>query len=94
LLGTVCVLGMFGSAFFTAGRLAAHYRRRRDGFHTAMFEGLQAAMAVLVLSLAHKNFIAVHLPYQAIVYLLIGVIANSSLVIVRRQVPGYEARDV
>jgi hypothetical protein len=94
ILGTVCVLGMFGSAFFTAGRLASHYRRRRDGFHTALFEGLQAAVAVLVLSLAHKNFFAVQLPYQAIVYLLIGFIAHSSLVIIRRQVPGYEARDV
>jgi hypothetical protein len=92
LIGTVCVLGMFGSAFFMAGRLAAHYRQRRDAFHTALFEGLQAAVAVLVLSLAHKNFFAVHLPYQAIVYLLIGFIAHSSLVIARRQVPGYEAR--
>jgi hypothetical protein len=94
LIGTICVLGMFGSAFFMAGRLAAHYRKRRDAFHTALFEGLQAAMAVLALSLAHKNFFAVHLPYQAIVYLLIGFIAHSSLVIVRRQVPGYEVRGV
>jgi hypothetical protein len=93
-LGLICVLGMFASAFFTAGRLATHYRRRRDAFHTAMFEGLQAAMAVLTLSLAHKNFFVVHLPYQAVVYLLIGFIAHSSLLLVRRQVPGYEARSV
>jgi hypothetical protein len=93
-LGVICVLGMFASAFFTAGRLATHYRRQRDGFHTAMFEGLQAAMAVLALSLAHKNFFAVHVPYQAVVYLLIGFIANSSLLLVRRRVPGYEARSV
>jgi hypothetical protein len=44
-------------------------------------------MAVLLLSMAHKSFFAVHVPYQAIVYLLIGFIAHSSLVIVRRQVP-------
>jgi hypothetical protein len=93
-LGVICVLGMFASAFFMAGRLATHYRRQRDGFHTAMFEGLQAAMAVLALSLAHKNFFAIHLPYQAVVYLLIGFIANSSLLLVRRRVPGYEVRSV
>ena len=93
-VGTLCVLGMFASAFFMAGRLATHYRLRRDGFHTAMFEGLQAAMAVLALSLAHKDFFVVHLPYQAIVYLLTGFIANSWLLLVRQQEPGYEARDV
>ena len=82
------------AAFLAAGRLATHYRRRRDDFHTAVFEGLQAAIAVLALSLAHKNFFVVHLPYQAIVYLLIGFIANASLVLVRQQVPGYEARGV
>jgi len=93
-LGLICVLGMFASAFFTAGRLAAHYRRQRDGFHTAMFEALQASMAVLALSLAHKNFFVVYVPYQAVVYLLIGFIANSSLLLVRRQVPGYDVRRV
>jgi hypothetical protein len=93
-LGVVCVLGMFASAFFTAGRLAAHYRQQRDAFRTALFEGLQAAMAVLALSLAHKNFFVVHLPYQAVVYLLIGFIANSSLVLVRGRLPGYEVRTV
>jgi hypothetical protein len=93
-LGVVCVLGMFLSAFLTAGRLVTHYRRRRDDFHAALFEGLQAAIAVLALSLAHKNFFVVHLPYQAIVYLLIGFIANASLVLIRQQVPGYAARGV
>jgi hypothetical protein len=93
-VGVICVLGMFASAFFMAVRLATHYRRQRDGFHTAMFEGLQAAMAVLTLSLAHKNYFASYVPYQAVVYLLIGFIANSSLLLVRRQVPEHEVRGV
>jgi hypothetical protein len=93
-VGLICVLGMFASAFFIAVRLAAHYRRQGDGFRTAMFEGLQAAIAVLALSLAHKNYFASYVPYQTVVYLLIGFIANSSLVLVRRQVPGYAVRGV
>lgn len=93
-LGAICVLGMFASAFVMAGRLARHHRRRNDGFHTALFEGLQAAMAVLALSLAHKDFLVVHLPYQAVVYLLVGLVANSWLLLVRQREPGYEARDV
>jgi phosphatidylserine synthase len=93
-LGVVCVLGMFLSAFLAAGRLATHHRRRGDSFHTALFEGLQAAIAVLTLSLAHKNFFVVHLPYQAIVYLLIGFVANASLLLVRQQVPVHEVRNL
>jgi hypothetical protein len=93
-LGVVSVLGMFASAFLMAGRLATHYRRRQDGFHTALFEGLQAAMAVLALSLAHKDFFVVNLPYQAVVYLLVGFIANSWLLLIRQREPGYEARHV
>jgi hypothetical protein len=93
-VGLICVLGMFASAFFTAVRLANHYRRKGDRFHTAMFEGLQAAMAVLALSLAHKNYFASYVPYQAVVYLLIGVIANSWLALARQRVPGYDVRGV
>ena len=63
----------------------------RDGFRTALFEGLQAAMAVLTLSLAHKDFFVVHLPYQALVYLLIGFIANAWLQVVRGEGARYAA---
>ena len=85
LLGTAAVLGMFAAAFFMAGRLAGHYRYLNDPFRTGLFEGLQAAMAVLALSLAHKDFFVVHIPFQACVYLLIGFIANSWLRIVQAQ---------
>jgi AcrR family transcriptional regulator len=78
------VLGMFASAFFTAGALARHYRGK-DRLRTAMFEGMQAAMAVLALSLAHKDYFVVNLPYQTLVYLLIGFIANSWLQVVRAE---------
>lgn len=82
IVGLVTVLGMFGSAFFMAGWLARYYRGR-DRFRTALFEGMQAAMAVLTLSLAHKDFFVVHLPFQAFVYLLIGYICHAWLQIVR-----------
>ena len=82
IVGLVTVLGMFGSAFFMAGRLARYYRDR-DRFRTALFEGMQAAMAVLTLSLAHKDFFVVHLPFQAFVYLLIGYICHAWLQVVR-----------
>jgi hypothetical protein len=84
IVGLITVLGMFASAFFTAGALARRYRGR-DRVRTAIFEGLQAAMAVLTLSLAHKEYFVVNLPYQTLVYLLIGFIANSWLQVVRAE---------
>lgn len=86
LVGLAAVMGMFASAFFMAGRLARHYRGR-DPFRTGLFEGLQAAMAVLALSLAHKDFFVVHIPFQALVYLLVGFIAHSWLQVVRGEGP-------
>jgi hypothetical protein len=82
-IGLITVLGMFASAFFTAGRLARHYRGK-DKFKTGLFEGLQAGMAVLTLSLAHKDFFVNHLPYQAFTYMIIGFIAYSWLEVTRR----------
>jgi hypothetical protein len=77
---------MFASAFNTAGWLSRYYTGK-DRFKAGLFEGLQAAMAVLALSLAHKDFFVVHLPFQTLVYLLIGYIAHSRL-----QVARFEAR--
>jgi hypothetical protein len=81
-IGLITVLGMFGAAFFTAGSLATHYRDK-DRFMTGLFEGLQAGIAVLVLSLAHKDFFVNHLPYQAFTYLVLGFIAYSWLEVQR-----------
>jgi hypothetical protein len=89
IIGLITVLGMFMSAFLTAGRLARHYRGK-DNFRTGLFEGLQAGMAVLTLSLAHKDFFVNHLPFQAFTYLIIGFIAYSWLEMVRSD--GLETR--
>jgi hypothetical protein len=83
-IGLITVLGMFGSAFLTAGRVARYYRDK-DNFRTGLFEGLQAGMAVLGLSLAHKDFFVNHVPYQAFTYLIIGFIAYSWLEVVRAE---------
>jgi hypothetical protein len=78
------VLGMLGSAFFMAGSLARHYRGR-DAFRCGLYEGLQAAIAVLALGLAHKDFFVVHIPYQTVTYLIIGYVANCWLEMVRKE---------
>jgi hypothetical protein len=54
-----------------------------------LYEGLQAAVAVLTLGLAHKDFFVVHIPYQAITYLIVGYVANAWLEMVRRERAGH-----
>ncbi len=81
-IGLGAVLAMFASGFLTAGWLSRHYRTR-DRFRAGLFEGLQAALAVLALGLAHKDFFVVHIPYQALTYLLLGYIASAWLQVVR-----------
>jgi hypothetical protein len=82
LIGMITVLGMYTSAFLAAGRLARHYQGK-DKFKTALFEGLQAGMAVLTLSLAHKDFFVNLIPYQTLTYVIIGFIAYSSIEVAR-----------
>jgi hypothetical protein len=83
-IGLVTVLGMMASGFFMAGSLARHYRNR-DAFRCGLFEGLQAAIAVLTLGLAHKDFFIVNIPYQTITYLFLGYIASAWLAMMRRE---------
>jgi hypothetical protein len=78
IIGLVTVLGMFAAAFFSAGRLARHYRGT-DRFRTALFEGLQSAVAVLTLSLASRDYFVAHIPFQTIVYLLLGFIVYAEI---------------
>ena len=78
ILGLVAVLGLFISAFRTASWLS-HYYRHKDIFKAGIFDGLRAGMAVLLLSLAHKDFFAFHFPYQTLVILLIGFLVASRL---------------
>jgi hypothetical protein len=77
-VGLVTVLGMLASAFFMAGSLARQYRNR-DPWRCALYEGLQAALAVLTLGLAHKDFFIVNIPYQTLTYLCVGYIASAWL---------------
>lgn len=82
IIGLACVIGMFVSAFRAAGRLSRYYEGK-NAFRTGMFQGLQAAVAVLALSLAHKDFFVMNLPYQTLVYLTFGWIAWACLQIAR-----------
>lgn len=82
IVGLVMVLGMFAAAFFAAGGLANHYRGH-DKFRTGLFEGLQGGVAVLVLSLASRDYFVTHLPFQTIVYLVIGYIVYAQLQVAR-----------
>jgi len=83
-LGLFAVLAMFYSAFRTAGRISAYYEKtepRRAG----IYDGFQAGVVILVISLGHKDFFAFHLPYQTILVLLLGylVVAQTR---VQRQI--------
>jgi hypothetical protein len=83
-IGLLCVLGMFVSAFRAAGRLGRYYEGRNN-FRAGLYQGLQAAVAVLALSLAHKDFFVMNMPYQALTYLIIGWIAWAHMQALREQ---------
>lgn len=82
IIGLACVLGMFASAFRAAGRLGRYYEGR-SAFRAGAFQGLQAAVAVLALSLAHKDFFVANLPYQTLIYLIFGWIGWGCLQVAR-----------
>ncbi len=73
ILGLILILGVFISAYRTAARLAIHFSD--DPKMSATFHGLQAGVAVLLLSLSHKNLFVFDLPYQTFVMLILGYIA-------------------
>jgi hypothetical protein len=75
--GLACILAMMWAAFRTAGRLSDHYRGR-DGFKAGLFDGLRAGIAVITVSLAHKDFFVFNLPYQTLVMLILGYLVVSS----------------
>jgi hypothetical protein len=82
ILGLAIVLGLFISAFRTANWLS-HYYRHKDAFKAGLFDGLRAGIAVLMLSLVHKDYFAFHFPYQTLVMLIIGFLVVSRLQISR-----------
>lgn len=77
-LGLIAVLGMFAAAFRNAQWLANYYLER-DNRKAALFDGLAAAIALLALSLAHKDFFVTHLPYQTIIVLIMGYLAVARM---------------
>ncbi len=82
ILGLAFVLGLFISAFRTANWLSNYYRHK-DAFKAGLFDGLRAGIAVLILSLAHKDYFAFHFPYQTLVMLIIGFLVVSRLQVSR-----------
>lgn len=70
-LGLIAILGVFAAAYRTAGRLAIAWAPH-SRFRAGIFDGLKAASCLLVISLAHKDFFVLHLPYQTLVFLILG----------------------
>lgn len=75
LIGCGAVFGMFFAAFRTAGRLARFYVDRP--VRAGIFDGLRAAVAILALSLFHKDFFVFHIPFQTLVLLLLGYLVAA-----------------
>lgn len=74
LVALLIVFGMFASAFLAAGRLAG---QTQDAFRRAMYQGIQAGVAVLFVSLWHKHFFVFHVGYQTMFALVFGYLAYA-----------------
>ena len=81
-LGLIVTLGMFYSAFRLAGQLSDYFRNR-DPVRSGICEGLKAAICVLALSLAHKDFYVTNIPYQTMVLMIFGYLSVNAMEISR-----------
>lgn len=70
IVGTLAVVMMFISAYRLAGKLSRELVSCSE--QAALFSGMQAGIAVLLLSLAHKAFFVFLLGYQVFVMLVFG----------------------
>lgn len=86
-LGLGVIVAMFWWAYRTAGRLGRYYADFPE--RQALFRGLQAAVPIVFLSLAHKNFFIFNLPYQTVVLGLLGFIAYWARRMVEQQKTRY-----
>lgn len=77
ILGLMAVAAVMFSAWRAAGRLAVEYSGV-DPFHAGIFEGLRAGIVIVAISLAHKDFFVLHLPYQTLVLLMLGYLALAA----------------
>jgi hypothetical protein len=83
-LGLAAMLGLFYAAYRTAGKLASEYAGI-DKFRAGIFDGLRAGIAVLVVSLAHKDFIAFHIPYQTLILFIFGYLVVARYQLLQQQ---------
>lgn len=73
-LGLGLVLAIFYVAYRQAGTLAKFYAERNP-VRSGIAQGLRPVLVILVLSLAHKDFFAFHIPYQTLVACVLGYLA-------------------
>jgi hypothetical protein len=85
-LGLLALAGLLVAAFRAAGRLAATWAPR-DRFRAGIFDGLRAAVCLLAISLAHKDFFVLHLPYQTLFLLIVGYLAVAERQLARDERP-------
>lgn len=76
LIGTMLVSLMFLSAYRLAGRLAR--ATVGDPLAMALFKGLQAGIAILALSVAHKSFFVFEMAFQTLFVLIVGYLIYSA----------------
>lgn len=76
LLGVTLVAVLFFSAYRLAGRLAEASRGRPQAI--ALFRGLQAGVAILALSVAHKNLFVFDMAFQSLFVLIVGYLIYSA----------------
>ena len=82
-LGLATVLAVLFAAYRTAGRLAAAHAAS-DPFRAGIFDGLRAAICLIAISLAHKDFFVMNVPYQTLLLLILGYLVVSRYEIERR----------
>ncbi|MBZ0069831.1 MAG: hypothetical protein K8F26_13580 [Thiobacillus sp.] len=76
LVGTMLVGLMFLSAYRLAGRLAK--ASNGNSLAMALFMGLQAGVAILALSIAHKSFFVFEMAFQILFVLIVGYLIYSA----------------
>ncbi len=73
IIGFAIIVALFMVAFRNANELERRYAGNME--QSGIFLGLQGAIAVLFISLWHKNFFVFHIGYQAIVVTMFGYLA-------------------
>lgn len=85
--GACVVAALFVSAFRLAGRLAG---RAKPGRERGWFTGLQAVVAMVALTMLHKDYFLFHFEYQTFLLLLLGYLVH----VARRTQDGCDANSL